>query len=191
MTPEPTGRLVPTSTGVDIVLTRLISAPLEDVWASVTDSERTARWFGRWEGDARPGGAIRVQMAFEEGDAWSDALIETCDPPHRLGLAVGDAADQWRLELSLAQRSDHTELTFIQHRETPDGAGEIGPGWEYYLDNLLASREGAPLPSFDDYYPFMQAYYEDQAAAARAATAGSGTAESGRTTTGSTTGSPH
>ena len=164
MTPEPTGRLVPTSTGVDIVLTRLISAPLEDVWASVTDSERTARWFGRWEGDARPGGAIRVQMAFEEGDAWSDARIESCDPPHRLGLAVGD----WRLELTLALRGDATELSFIQHRETPDGAGEIGPGWEYYLDNLLASRTGSPLPDFADYYPSMQAYYEDQAAAVSA-----------------------
>src|SRR6478735_2689563 len=175
MTAEPTGKLVPTNGGVDIVLTRLISAPVQDVWASVTERERTARWFGRWEGDARPGGAIRVQMAFEEGDAWSDARIESCDPPHRLGLAL---------------RGDATELTFIQHRETTDGAGEIGPGWEYYLDNLLASRTGAPLPSFEDYYPFMQAYYEDQAAAARAATAGSGTAESGRTTTGSTTGSP-
>ena len=103
-------------------------------------------------------------MAFEEGDAWSDARIESCDPPHRLGLAVGD----WRLELSLEQRGDHTELTFIQHRETTDGAGEIGPGWEYYLDNLLASRTGSPLPDFADYYPSMQAYYEDQAAATTA-----------------------
>ena len=60
---------------------------------------------------------------------------------------------------------DATELSFIQHRETTDGAGEIGPGWEYYLDNLLASRTGSPLPDFADYYPSMQAYYQDQAAA--------------------------
>jgi uncharacterized protein YndB with AHSA1/START domain len=164
MTPEPSGKLVPTSDGVDIVLTRLISGSAQDVWASVTDSDRTARWFGRWEGEARPGAAIRVQMAFEDSDAWSDARIESCDPPHRLGLAVGD----WRLELSLEQRGDRTELTFIQHRETTDGAGEIGPGWEYYLDNLLASRIGSTMPEFADYYPSMQAYYEKQAAAAKA-----------------------
>jgi hypothetical protein len=103
-------------------------------------------------------------MAFEDSDAWSDARIESCDPPHRLGLAVGD----WRLELSLEQRGDRTELTFIQHRETTDGAGEIGPGWEYYLDNLLASRIGSTMPEFADYYPSMQAYYEKQAAAAKA-----------------------
>ena len=79
------------------MLTRLISGSLQDVWASVTESDRTARWFGRWEGDARPGATIRVQMAFEEGDAWSDARIESCDPPHRLGLAVVDeaAAGTW------------------------------------------------------------------------------------------------
>jgi uncharacterized protein YndB with AHSA1/START domain len=164
MTPEPTGQIVPTIQGVDIVLTRLISGTLQDVWASVTESDRTARWFGRWEGEARPGAAIRVQMAFEEGDAWSDARIESCDPPYQLGLAVGD----WRLELRLAERGDRTELTFIQHRETTDGAGEIGSGWEYYLDNLLASRTDSPLPDFAEYYPSMQAYYERQAAAASA-----------------------
>jgi hypothetical protein len=36
----------------------------------------------------------------------------------------------------------------------------VGPGWEYYLDNLVASRDGAPLPDFDDYYPAQAAYYE-------------------------------
>lgn len=29
-------------------------------------------------------------------------------------------------------------------------AGEVGPGWEYYLDMLVAAREGKPLPSFGD-----------------------------------------
>lgn len=167
MTSAPTGKIVPTSDGVDIVLTRMISGSLQDVWASVTESDRTARWFGRWEGDARPGATIRVQLAFEEGLPWSVAQIESCEPPRRLGLAVVDDAGDWHLELSLASRGDHTELTFIQHRENGDGAGEIGPGWEYYLDNLVASRTGSPLPSFDDYYPAMQAHYEEQAAAAK------------------------
>jgi hypothetical protein len=36
----------------------------------------------------------------------------------------------------------------------------MGPGWEYYLDMLVASREDLPTPSFDDYYPAMKPYYE-------------------------------
>ena len=38
--------------------------------------------------------------------------------------------------------------------------GAVGPGWEYYLDMLVASRAGEPLPDFDDYYPAQAAYYE-------------------------------
>lgn len=52
MNPEPTGQLVPTPTGYDLILTRTYRAPVDDVWASVTEPERTARWFG--PGAARP-----------------------------------------------------------------------------------------------------------------------------------------
>ena len=38
--------------------------------------------------------------------------------------------------------------------------GSMGPGWEYYLDLLVASRDGGPAPAFDDYYPAQKAYYE-------------------------------
>ena len=36
----------------------------------------------------------------------------------------------------------------------------VGPGWEYYLDMLVAAHGGQPLPSFDDYFPAQQGYYE-------------------------------
>jgi uncharacterized protein YndB with AHSA1/START domain len=162
MTPQPTGRVVATGSGVDLVLDRRIRGSVTDVWASITESERTARWFGQWEGDARAGATIRVQMGFEEGGPWSEVLIESCTPPTHLALIMGG---DWHLELTLHAEADHTRLTFIQHRPDSAGVGEIGPGWEYYLDNLLASREGSALPAFDDYYPSQQQHYE---AAARA-----------------------
>lgn len=166
MSPTPTGLIVPTANGVDLILTRLIKGSQTDVWASITESDRTARWFGRWEGEPGAGGSIRVQMGFEEGDAWSTARIETCDPPAHLEITMTDEGGSWHLELRLKARGDHTELTFVQHRENTDGVADIGAGWEYYLDNLIASRDDAALPSFDDYYPSMKQYYLDQAAAA-------------------------
>src|SRR5207248_7842997 len=66
MSPTPTGRLF----GNDLVLTRTFHAPVADVWASLTDPERTARWFGPWKGDAAPGRTIQVQMAHEESQPW-------------------------------------------------------------------------------------------------------------------------
>lgn len=162
MNPTPTGRLVPTADGIDLVLTRRIRGTIDDVWASVTESERTERWFGRWEGTARPGGAIRVQMTHEEGAGWSDAVIESCEPPHLLAVSLTDAAGGWWLEIRLADGGERTELTFVQRRIDPGGVGDIGPGWEFYLDMLIATRESQPLPSFDDYHPCMSAHYTDQ-----------------------------
>jgi len=43
-----------------------------------------------------------------------------------------------------------------------EGVGEVGPGWEYYLDALVASRDGQPAPDFDDYYPAMKEHFEAQ-----------------------------
>ncbi|MCF2533461.1 SRPBCC family protein [Yinghuangia soli] len=164
--PTPTGRLFGTPDGVDLVLTRTFRASVEDVWASVTEPERTARWYGRWEGEAGAGRLIKVQLAFEEGAPWVDMHIDACEAPIRLALSATDAFGNWHLELLLAVNDDGTtELGFVHHLVNADGVGDIGPGWEYYLDNLVASRDGTPKPEFDDYYPAQKAYFEEQAAA--------------------------
>lgn len=53
-----------------------------------------------------------------------------------------------------------TELTLMHHLDEGVNVGDVGPGWEYYLDMLAASREGLALPDFGDYYPVQKAYYE-------------------------------
>ena len=159
MSPTPTGRIAATSKGVDLVLTRTFLADIEDVWKSVTVSERTALWFGRWEGDAGPGKHITLYMGFEKDAKPSQMLIEACRPPHQLAVATKDAYGEWHLELLLEQTGANTTLTFIHHMTDTGGVGDIGPGWEYYLDMLVASRDGKPLPSFDDYYPAQRDYF--------------------------------
>ncbi|MFY1576295.1 SRPBCC family protein [Verrucosispora sp. WMMD703] len=160
MTRVPTGRLFGTENGMDLVLTRTFPAPIDDVWASLTESERTARWFGPWEGDAGPGRTIRVQMALEEEAPWSDLRIDACEPPRRLAVSMRDEYGHWVLELLLTSHGERTELRFVHHLDDADGIGEVGPGWEYYLDCLVAARDDTALPSFDDYHPPMKAYYE-------------------------------
>ena len=41
-------------------------------------------------------------------------------------------------------------------------SGEIGPGWEYYLNMLVAARDGSPEPDFDAYFPAMKPYFIEQ-----------------------------
>lgn len=158
MSPTPTGRLF----GNDLVLTRTFHAPLADVWASLTDPERTARWFGPWRGDAAPGRMIQVQMVQEEGLPWMDLTIDACEPPRRLALSSKSEHGDWLLEVELAESGGVTELRFTQHLAGTEAAGEIGPGWEFYLDALVASRDGLPAPRFDDYYPAMKEHFEAQ-----------------------------
>lgn len=162
MSPIPTGRLFRTDTGSDLVLSRTFRASAEDVWASLTEPERTARWFGPWKGDAAPGRTIQVQMAFEEQTPWCDLHIDACEPPRRLALSMTDDFGTWRVELLLAETDGSTELRFVHHLSTEDGLGDVGPGWEYYLDMLVAAREGSPTPDFDDYYPAMKPYFDEQ-----------------------------
>ncbi|MFC4017301.1 SRPBCC family protein [Micromonospora sp. GCM10011542] len=160
MTSSPTGRLFRTATGTDLVLTRTLRAPADDVWASLTEPDRTARWFGPWEGDAAPGRTIRVQMAFEDQEPWFDVRVDACEPPRRLAVSTVDEAGAWHLEFLLASVDAGTELRLVQHLTSTEGIGAVGPGWEYYLDLFTAARDGSPRPNFDDYYPAMAPYFE-------------------------------
>lgn len=155
MNPKPTGYV----RGKDLILTRTFRASIEDVWTSVTESESTARWFGRWEGDAGPGKTVRLQMLHEKGHPWMHVTIEQCEAPRHLVVTSKDESGEIRLELTLAQTGDSTELRFVQRLSARELAGEMGPGWEYYLDMLVAAREGKAPPAFEDYYPAQKAHY--------------------------------
>jgi uncharacterized protein YndB with AHSA1/START domain len=162
VSPKPTGSVVPTPAGADLILTRAFRAGIDDVWRSVTESDRTARWFGRWEGDPGAGKSVTLYMGFEKEAAPAQVLIEKCTPPRHLAISMNDAYGDWHLELSLEQSGDVTTLTFVHHLKDVGGVSEVGPGWEYYLDMLVASREGNPLPRFDDYYPAQRDYFVAQ-----------------------------
>lgn len=165
MKPAPGGRLVPTAEGLDLVLVRTFNAPIADVWASITEPERTARWWGPWTGTPGPGRTIRYKMSFEGEGPGSEMLIEACEPPVHLSVrGLNDYA--WRLEAHLSESNGVTELRFTHHLDAKTSIADVGPGWEYYLDNLVASHFGNTMPAWDDYYPSQKAYYQEQAAAA-------------------------
>lgn len=163
--PTAAGTVVPTAAGRDLILQRTFRAPIEDVWASITESDRTARWYGQWKGEPGIGRTIQVQMAFEEGQGWSDMRIDACEPPRHLALYSADDYGVWSLDLELTQRDEITTLRFVHHLDDKAEVENVGPGWEYYLDAMVAAYHDGPRPDFDDYYPAMKAYYEAQDAA--------------------------
>jgi uncharacterized protein YndB with AHSA1/START domain len=167
MSPTPTGEVRRTPEGRDLVLTRELPGSLEEAWASLTESARTARWYASWTGDARVGGTIELTLVAEEGSPTSPATIEVCEPPTRLALRTDDAGGSWSLEARLEPLGpDRTRLTFLHHLTAADQTRELGPGWEYYLDRLQASVTDQPMPDFDDYWPSLADAYTDQDPAA-------------------------
>ena len=113
MTNPPSGQLVQNADGNELVVSRTFRAPIEDVWASVTEPDRTARWFGTWKGDAAPGRMIKVQMGFEDQAPWLDKRIDVCDPPRR--LALSNESGNMRIELLLSHGEGETELRLVHH----------------------------------------------------------------------------
>jgi uncharacterized protein YndB with AHSA1/START domain len=147
-----------------LVQSREFHAPIEDVWAAVTESDRLARWIGRWEGDPASG-SVHFQMLFEGDHPGETMTIRVCEPPHRLHVTSEVGEDVWLLDLDLTHADGVTTLTLSQPGVTGQQAGEVGPGWEYYLDRLVDAERGIDPAGRDferDYYPAMADYYRDQ-----------------------------
>lgn len=162
--PAPSGTLLATESGRDLVLTRSFDAGIETIWAQLTESERTARWFGPWSGKGEPGGTVFCRMSFEQGEPEIEMVVDACEGPRHLALHSEDEHGSWHLEVDLAESEGTTELRLTHHLDEKAEPGMVGPGWEYYLDMLVAAHADGPLPSFDDYFPAQQAYYEGLAA---------------------------
>lgn len=147
-----------------LVQTRTFHAPIEDVWAAVTEPDRLARWIGSWTGDPTSG-SVDFRMLFEGEDHAAEAMeIRVCEPPYRLHLTSRVAEEVWLLELDLTHDAGVTTLTFSQPGVTAEQVGSVGPGWDYYLDRLVDVETGADpsVRDFDDYYPSTAEHYSSQ-----------------------------
>lgn len=166
---EPTGALVNGAEGLTIQIQRTLHHPPEDVWAYLTDPE-LLRWYGTYTGDPASGS---VQLAMVEApESPGECRIEVCERPSRLDVTLTDpeGAD-WLLRLSL----DHAEAgagTDVVFRQPVAGfesmAGDVGPGWEYYLDRLAVALDGGDVDTVDfaDYHPAQRDHYTPEGGAA-------------------------
>lgn len=161
--PEPTGRLIKNGDQAALVIERRFASPIEDVWASLTEPERTARWIGTWRGDAGTDKTVELQLSQEEGAPWTPVMINICDAPRRLKVTATGSYGGWVLEAELSVEGDGTLLIFTQHLATLAEGIETGPGWEYYLDLMIAGHNDQPAPDFNDYHPAQIPYYQEQA----------------------------
>ncbi|MFV0459885.1 MAG: SRPBCC domain-containing protein [Actinomycetales bacterium] len=126
-----------------LVWQRSFRASIGEVWAAVTEPQRLQRWIGTWTGDPASGQVLFTMTAEGEDVPPEIHRICECEPPRRLVVETASGPDAWRLELDLVEFDGVTTLTFAQPIDDPELAGQVGPGWEYYLDRLVAAESGA------------------------------------------------
>lgn len=158
--PSPTGQSVVTTDGVLIYLNRdLVSTP-QEVWNFLTDSKKLGAWYGTFTGDPATG---EVRMSFVDNpDNPGRVRIDDCQPSQRLAVTLVDApGSDWVLALSLEAAGAGTKLSFTHTLADAAGAGDIGPGWEYYLDRLTAALAGDDPGSvaWEEFHPSMVEHY--------------------------------
>ncbi|GAA3526624.1 ATPase [Aeromicrobium flavum] len=163
MTPDPTGRRETRDGRAVVVLTRTFDVPVEDVWAAITVSERLERWIGTWTGDPAAG-TVQFRMNAEGEDVQAEPFtIHRCEPPHVLAVSsrAADGEPAFELLLELTEADGTTTLTFSQPMSDPELAADVGPGWEYYLDRLMAAEAGDDVAAidFNDYHPAQSDHY--------------------------------
>ena len=135
-----------------------IAAPIEKVWAAVTEAEHIARWF--------PQAAVLDEVAVGAGGTFSfegygdfPVLIEELDPPRTIayrwsndqGLSPDptrvDAAHSTVFRFTLEAVAGGTRLTVVESGfdslVSPAESMESNRGgWDFELDELVAYLEG-------------------------------------------------
>jgi uncharacterized protein YndB with AHSA1/START domain len=146
---------------------------IEDLWTALTDPARLARWYGRVEGDLRPGGRFRTYI--EASDIESTGRVDACEPPRRLQLTTRETDESYQrgrgvppydaaIEVTLTAVGDQTDLT-IQVRGMPlDRIASYGAGWQIHAENLAAYLAGQEPGAAETRWGELLPPYQDMAA---------------------------
>ncbi len=153
---SPYGTLVEPAT---LHLQRRLSAPVERVWAYLTDSDLRRQWLAAGVMDLAPGTGFEFVWrndelsetpsqrpeGFPEEHRMQCRILEV-DPPHRLVITWGAQSE---VTFTLEQQGSGTLLTLL-HRRTPDRATllNVSAGWHAHLDALAARLDGRPIGPF-------------------------------------------
>lgn len=145
-----------------IRIERTVAVSREELWPWLTHSDKTAQWIGPWHYIDESAGQIGLQLVAEEGAPASGTTIRRCEAPSVLEVTTEDAAGSWHLRITLEgaastanppadQVADATRLIF-EHFDVPVAMlKDVLAGWNFYLDTMLAAKDGLEKPVFEDY----------------------------------------
>ncbi len=161
----------------EVKLERLLPAPMERVWAFLTESDKRGTWLARGKMDLRVGGEVEhifdhatlsptpetVPKKYEKycGESRMLGHITAIDPPRLLAYswAEGEAPDS-EVTFELEAAGDQTRL-IVTHRKLPDRQTMVGVsgGWHAHIGIMIHVLKGkSPPPFWATYMPLEDEY---------------------------------
>ncbi len=149
------------------------STEINDLWSAITDSGRIARWYGRVEGDLRPGGEFRLYV--DDADSDHVGRVEECEPPRRLRVTTRETDESHQrgkgvppydevLEVTLTADGDQTVLVIEAGGMPLDAVAYYGAGWQIHAENLAAYLAGRERGDTEARWGELVPPYQDLAA---------------------------
>lgn len=127
---------------LQVVFHRHYRAPVEKVWAALTEPERLADWFAAAEVDLRVGGTLRLDW---NGVSHADMQITACEPPRRLAWTWTIGGRDTLVQFDLQPDSQGCALT-LTHSGVPAAGAGVRAGWHAHLEALPDAIEGRATP---------------------------------------------
>ena len=114
----------PTEEATDLVVERSaeFAVPPDAVWDAITDPDLLAEWFGPFEFDLSPGGAITTS---EAGEIETIGVVERVDPPHRIGFVWVAPGSESPSSVEIVIDDDERGGSTLRTREV-----RLGTDWE-------------------------------------------------------------
>jgi uncharacterized protein YndB with AHSA1/START domain len=146
---------------------------IDDLWSALTDPSRLARWYGRVDGDLRPGGEFRLYI--ESNDWDGTGRVEACEPPRRLLVTTRETDESWRkgrgappfddvIEATLTAEGDQTVLVIEVLGMPLDKIAFYGAGWQIHAEDLAAYLAGRERGDTEARWDELVPPYQDLAA---------------------------
>ena len=136
---------------------------IHDLWLTLTDPRRLARWIGDIEGDLRLGGEFRFRF-FASGSEGT-GRVEACEPPRRLLLTMAlGQPDEDVIEATLTADGGQTILVWEERGMPLDLLAAYGAGVQIHVEDLAAHVAGSERRDAQARWGELQPAYEELAA---------------------------
>ena len=142
----------------------LVDAPVDEVWAALTEPDRLARWFGTVEGDLSAGSDFRVNITLSGPRT---GHVDACEPARHLAWTLRDPdrrpGQPERMALDVRLTADGAETSVVwEERGMPvELLPAYGTGIQIHVEHLVDYLGGRELRDgearWDELFPVYEA----------------------------------